>query len=327
MKILFDVTSQSNYHAMPMSLFEELQKGLPKHKLVYVTNNQTQGEIKDADILVCYNLTKENFLKAENLKLIIYATDGMGAKRLFTELINSEVIVTNSRGCRSQAIAEHSIMLILACSRNLPFMMENITTEGWWGSNVANSNYLPGEISGKTIMVLGLGNIGSRIAKIAKKGFGMRVIGVVKHPRERDNADIVIPQDQITNHLPETDIVAITLPETLETEKLFGKIEFDAMKTGTILINVSRGGVIETTELVNALSSGKLAYAGLDVFDKEPLPTEHPLRRCKNVIMTPHASGITPYFWSRFGAIIRKNILNFESGQPLINLVDKSSGY
>lgn len=327
MKILFDVTSQSSYHTMPLSLFEELHKGLPKHELVYATTDRVQNEIGDADILVCYNLTRENFQKAKNLKLIIYATDGMGAKRLFTELINSEVIVTNSRGCRSQAIAEHSIMLILACSRNLPFMMENITTEGWWGSNVANSSHLPGEISGKTIMVLGLGNIGSRIAKIAKKGFGMKVIGVVKHPRERDNADIVINQDQITKHLPDTDIVAITLPETLETEKLFGKKEFDAMKKGTILINVSRGGVIETAELVNALNSGKLAYAGLDVFDKEPLPIDHPLRTCRNVIMTPHASGVTPFFWARFGAIIKKNILNFESGQPLINLVDKSSGY
>ncbi len=327
MKILFDVTSQSAYHTMPVALFEELQKGLPKHKLVYAANDQVQNEIEDTDILVCYSVSKENFLKAKKLKLIIYATDGMGSKRLFQELIDSDIIVTNSRGCRSQAIAEHSIMLILACSRNLPFMMENITTEGWWGSNVANSNYLPGEISGKTIMVLGLGNIGSRIAKIAKKGFGMKVIGVVKHPRERDNTEIVITLDQITKHLPETDIVAITLPETLETEKLFGKKEFDAMREKTILINVSRGGVIETTELVKALNSGKLAYAGLDVFDKEPLPIDHPIRACKNVIMTPHASGITPFFWARFGAIIKKNIQNFESGQPLINIVDKSSGY
>jgi phosphoglycerate dehydrogenase-like enzyme len=327
MKILFDATSSSNYHTMPLSLFEELQKGLSKHNLVYVRNNQVENEIEDTDILVCYNFSKDNFSKAKKLKLVIYATDGMGTKRLFPELINSDIIVTNSRGCRSQAIAEHSVMLILACSRNLPFMMENITTEGWWGSNVANNIYLPGEISGKTIMVLGLGNIGSRIAKIVKKGFGMKVIGVVKHPRELDNADIVIPLEQITKYLPETDIVAITLPETLETEKLFGKKEFEAMKENTILINVSRGGVIETNEIVNALNSGRLAYAGLDVFDEEPLPANHPIRTCKNVIMTPHASGITPYFWARFGAIIKKNIINFESGQPLINLVDKSSGY
>lgn len=176
-------------------------------------------------------------------------------------------------------------------------------------------------------MVLGFGNIGARIAKIAKKGFGMEVIGVVKHLNKRENADKLITLDKIADFLPQTDIIAITLPETQETEKVFAKKEFDTIKEATILINISRGSVIDTTELVRCLKSGKIGYAGLDVFDQEPLPIDHPLRECKNIIMTPHASGITPYFWSRFGAVIKNNIQNLEKGLPLINIVDKSLGY
>jgi len=326
MKIVFDVKTAGSFHSMPEWALSETRKALPAHEIFSVTRDELPSYVENADVIVCYSLPRELFLQAHDLKMLVFAVDGIGPQRLYPELRNSPVPVINSKGCRSQAIAEHAFSLLLACSRKIIPMGKTLTPEGWWGNGVTEG-HPPMEISGKTIGILGLGNIGKRVAKIARNGFGMQVLGMRRGKGSVENVDEVFGPDGLDHILENSDVIVLCLPETENTQCLIGQKEFALMKHGVIIINIARGSLIDTQELVSAIKSGKVAAAGLDVFEKEPLPADSPLRTLPQVVATPHAAGVTPHFWERFIKIIIENVKRLESGEQLLNITDKVLGY
>lgn len=324
MKIVFDLDGIAKYYSFPEQYFQQLKKDFPNHNLCRLSEC---ADINDADVWVCWSIKPETFAQLTNPKLIVYATDGMGKHRLYPEIINSTIKVCNSRGCRSQAIAEHTFMLILACAKKLRKMIESVDKEGWWGLKVVNQERKPFTLEGKTIGILGLGEIGSRVAKIAKNGFGMKVAGLRRIPKPTQNVDQVFGLDGLKSMLSISDIVVVALPDTDETSNLLDDEVISHMKNQAILINVSRGNIISTQSLIRAIENGKISSAGLDVFDTEPLPFDSPLRNIEEIVLTPHAAGSSADFWPCFTQVIAKNIKNLESGDSLFNIVDKFLGY
>jgi phosphoglycerate dehydrogenase-like enzyme len=183
------------------------------------------------------------------------------------------------------------------------------------------------ELNGKTAVIIGVGGIGSQIAQRAH-GFGMKVIGV--DPRDippNNEINRVVPPDQLDSVLPLADVVFISAPHTPKSEGMMGPKEFELMKKGSYFIAVSRGKVYSTGGLVKALDEGRIAGAGLDVVDPEPLPKGHPLWKFKNVVITPHTAGGSDNLASRNDALIKENVRRFATGQVLMNVVNKKEGY
>jgi phosphoglycerate dehydrogenase-like enzyme len=182
------------------------------------------------------------------------------------------------------------------------------------------------ELLEKTLLVIGLGGIGSEIARRAA-AFGMRVVATDPKVWERPPfVDELHKPEAFASLLPRADVVASAVPLTKATRKMIAAKEFAMMKPGVILINVSRGGVVDTDALVAALDNKQVAAAGLDVTDPEPLPKGHPLWS-RNVIITPHSAGQSPGGERRRQQIFCENLRRFAAGETLLNIVDKTVGY
>jgi phosphoglycerate dehydrogenase-like enzyme len=238
---------------------------------------------------------------------------------------NDRIVLTNMRSVHGPAIADHVFAMLLALTRDLPVHLAG-RGEGSWtaeGSGVLT----PIALQGRTLLVVGLGGIGTEIARRGH-GFGMHVIAT---RRGDDPAPDFVeragkPGDLLT-FLPRADVVAIAVPLTSETVHLFGRAEFDAMKRESYLVNVSRGKVVDTAALLGALESGRLAGACLDVTDPEPLPKEHRLWKLPNVVITPHVASVSELTEERRWLLYRENLRRFDAGEPLLNVVDKQAGY
>jgi phosphoglycerate dehydrogenase-like enzyme len=188
-------------------------------------------------------------------------------------------------------------------------------------------HYKPVELHGKTAVVVGVGGIGMQIAQRAK-GFGMTVIGVDPEDIPYNPAlDKVVVPDQIDQVLPGADVVFVAAPLTPASEGMIGERQFSLMKQGSYFVAVSRGRLYKTDALVKALDSKRLAGAGLDVTDPEPLPAGHALWGFPNAIITPHVAGQSDLMPKRRLEIFKENIRRFAEGKPMLNVVDKVKGY
>lgn len=277
------------------------------------------SEIRDAEILLAGKFTKEMYLAAKKLKWVQAIAAGID-RFLFPEFVSSDVILTNARGVHPAQVSDHTLAMILAFSRRLNKFMRHQTERKW--------NRLEcDELQGKVLGITGLGAIGREIARKAKC-FGMKVIAVDRDvalpPSSVDH--LLRPQD-LRTLLRQSDFVVLSIPLTRETEGMIGAQELSAMKTSSILINVSRGGIVQEEALVKALREGKIGGAGLDVFKEEPLPSSSELWDMENVVITPHVAGSTPHYWARVCDIFCENLRRYTSGRPLINLVNKRAGY
>jgi len=234
---------------------------------------------------------------------------------------NDAIVLTNFRGVHGPAIADHAMAMLLTLTRDLG----TYAIPGAHRRPAGESQ--PIALEGRTMLVVGIGGIGTEIAQRAH-GFGMHVIGTrrSKTPGPAFIERVGQPNDMMAM-LPEADVVAIAVPLTPETEGLFDDKTFAAMKPGAYLINIARGKIVETDALLKALKSGKLAGACLDVTDPEPLPVDHPLRSFSNVIVTPHMAGVSEVTKERGTALFRENMRRFGAGEPLLNVVDKKAGY
>ncbi|MEO8081476.1 MAG: D-2-hydroxyacid dehydrogenase [Caldimonas sp.] len=251
---------------------------------------------------------------------------GAGIDRIATaSLLASDVVVTNGSGNHAINISEHVIGLMLAFARQLPALLRAQDARRWQPPEAASLF----ELSGQTLAVIGAGALGRAVGERAA-AFGMRVHGV-----RRTAAGSPLPPgfsamtsiDALDDALRDADHVVITLPLTAETRHLFAAERLAAMKRGAYLYNVGRGAIVEAEALLEALRSGHLAGAGLDVTDPEPLPAESPLWGEPGVIVTAHSSGLTPRSYERYEALLLDNLRRFDGGQALLNVVDKARGY
>jgi phosphoglycerate dehydrogenase-like enzyme len=248
---------------------------------------------------------------------------------LFPELVRSPVVLTNSRGIYDHAMAEYVLGLMLAFAKHLPETLDLQRRREW--------RYRETErLDGRTVVIVGAGSIGREIARLLRAA-GMRVLGVARRARPGTRADGGSSTDQpfervagieeLHTVLPEGDFVVLVLPLTSETRGLFGAEALAKMKRSARLINVGRGPVLDEAALLDAVRSGRIAGAALDVFAGEPLPPDHPLWDVPGVIVSPHMSGDFVGWQAAVSALFVENFQRWLAGRPLLNVVDKERGY
>ena len=241
------------------------------------------------------------------------------------DIAERRLIITNSAKVASETIAEHSIALMLALSRNLHAHHSAQLKSEWWPDNPHTPPAV--SVSGKTMLVLGLGGIGRQVAKRAHD-LGMRVIATRNSSRSGpDYVDYVGLSDEMTKLASEAHVVVNALPLTKSTRGVVNAGFFDAMTDGSYYISVGRGATTDTDALMAALNSGKLNGAGLDVTDPEPLPEDHELWTIPNVMITPHSASESDLSERNTIMLARENLRRYVHGAPLLNLVDLTRGY
>ncbi|HVR30498.1 MAG TPA: D-2-hydroxyacid dehydrogenase [Thermoanaerobaculia bacterium] len=259
---------------------------------------------------------------APRLRWIQTSSAGVESLVRFDRLRDSTVVLTNTRIIQGPEIADHAFALLLNLTRDMKFYNEQMA------KGFERTTRLPLiELEGKTALVIGLGGIGTQIAQRAA-AFGMRVVAIDPKdiPLHRD-VEYVGRPDELDALLPQADVVFSSVPLTPESRGMLGAEQLALMKDGVYLINVSRGGIVDTEALTAALASGKVRAAGLDVTEPEPLPADHPLWSMPNVTITPHIATASDQVEERRRELFRDNVERFVAGRPLRNVVDKTKGY
>jgi phosphoglycerate dehydrogenase-like enzyme len=214
------------------------------------------------------------------------------------------VTVTNTPGVSAVSIAEHSLMLMLAVARRVVTIHQGVVAGEWpRGQSI--------QLQGKTLGVIGLGAIGRQFARLGQ-GIGMKVIAWTMHPNPALGFELV----ELDELFRTSDVVSMHLRLSPETTGFISRAQFEMMKTGVILVNTARGPIIDEAALIEALQTRRIAGAGLDVFDVEPLPPRHPLTKFDNVVLTPHCAGVTPEVLEAGLALAIENVESFLSGSP-----------
>ena len=284
------------------------------------TEQEAIREISDSDAFFG-TITPAVLAAAQNLQWIQTPMAGL-ERYFFPALIEHQVIVTNMRGIFHDMIPDHVLAYILCFARDLHTAIRR-QLKRTWAPRDLRVVHLPDA----TLGIVGLGGIGYGVAQRAAP-HGMRIIAVDPRREEKppELAELWRPE-KLDNLLAESDFVAVCAPETPETRGLFDASRFSKMKRTAFFINVGRGRVVRLEPLVDALRSGQIAGAALDVFEQEPLPADHPLWGMDNVIITPHTAGVSAHEEDRRLGLLAENLKRFQAGQPLLNQVNKSAGY
>ncbi|HTQ59313.1 MAG TPA: D-2-hydroxyacid dehydrogenase [Candidatus Solibacter sp.] len=294
-----------------------------------VVGNSPEEFAKDAaSASVLFNwsgslaLFKQVFEMCPNLLWVHSRSVGL-ERTLFPELVESAVPLTNGVGVFSASLGEFALGAILYFAKDFRRMIRNQMRGAWESFDVF-------PVAGQTVGIIGYGDIGRAIATRVH-AMGMTVLAVKRHASTLDGKDplvegIYTPENRL-EMLPRCDYVVVAAPLTSETRGMIGASEFAAMKRTAVVINVGRGPVIDETAMVNALSSGQIKGAGLDVFDHEPLPAGHPFYKVENVLLSPHCADHTPDWLDNAMLFFIEQYERFRKGEPLRNMVDKKLGY
>jgi phosphoglycerate dehydrogenase-like enzyme len=225
-------------------------------------------------------------------------------------------------------VAEHVIALVFALAKKIPQAVRLQQRRVWGQELMWNDGPKPRELAGATLGLIGLGSIGGEVAGRAS-ALGMRVIGVREHA-EREKPpwiDEIFSSDRLDQMLPHCDYVVLAAPLTPATRGLMNAQRLRAMKPDSYLINVGRGPLIDAAALVEALRERRIAGAGLDVFEQEPLPEDSPLWNLDHLLITPHTAALTEKLWQRHYHLFSQNLRRHVEGEPLLFVVDKQKGY
>jgi D-3-phosphoglycerate dehydrogenase len=269
------------------------------------------SRIRDADIVIVgrYGFSEKAFIAARNLKMVsVWQTgyDNIDIKAA-TE---KDVIVSNVHDYAFDSVAEMVFALILNLERKV-----HLADVGLRNGNFDWRNYIGNQIMGKTIGVVGIGSIGTRVIQIAH-GFNMNVIAYAHHPNDKAANNLGVTFVDLETLLKESDIISLHVPLTPATEKMIGTRELARMKKSAILINTARGKVIDEDALIKALREKQIGGAGLDVFEREPLPLNSPLLEFENVALTPHVAFLSHESLEECTHICVQNVEKFVEGKP-----------
>lgn len=253
---------------------------------------------------------------ASQLRWVQFLSAGFESAEFYG--IPQGAVFTNAGEAWSPAVAEHGMALLLGLSRCLPEALGNQQAGKWSRQFFLRMRAL----SGLTMAIVGFGSIGRETA-IRARPFGMRIIGVNRSGRAHELADAMFPVERLDEALAEADVVLIALPQTTDTEKLFDADRLNRCKPGTLLINVARGSIVDSAALEEALRSGHLGGAGIDVTDPEPLPDGHSLWSAPNLIISPHVAGApNQRFRDNLAQIVRANAEAVLAGERAPTQVD-----
>ena len=284
--------------------------------------------LPEADVVVAAALSDDELARGGRVRWLSSVAAGLD-EIVTPALLARGVAITNASGVHGPNIAEHVLAMILMFTRGMPRLLRAQLARRW-DRDLKSRSDGPGELTGKTLLIVGLGRIGEAIAARARP-FGVRIVALKHDASSRHDASVAVdellPMDALDEALGRADHVCITVPLTRDTRHLMNAPRLARLRAGAFIYNVSRGAVIDEAALVEALRAGKLAGAGLDVFEEEPLPATSPLWDLENVIVTPHVSGATPLYYQRTAAIFADNLERFLSGRPLANRFDPARGY
>jgi phosphoglycerate dehydrogenase-like enzyme len=301
-----------------------LQQAAPSAKLIDISA-ATPREIAaaDATIGVC---SAQVLAQAKQLQWIQWPAAGV--ERCVQQPLMRErhLLLTNLQRTMGPSMAEHVLGMMLVLSRHLDYFLKEQQQAHWRNDDTPQSPQLA-DLEGKTVLVVGLGGIGTEVARRAH-AFGMRVIATRASGRSGpDYVSYVGLPDELLKLAKEADFVVNCAPLTPQTTGIFNREFFASVKPGAYFISVGRGRSTVTADLIAALASGKLAGAGLDVFDPEPLPADSPLWHLPNLIITPHVSADTPLAEGQRTAVLRENLRRYVAGEPMLSVVDVERGY
>jgi len=273
------------------------------------------------------------------VQLHMAGPDSLHEHPIYTD---TTVPLTTTSGVHAATIAEYAITVLLALAHRVPRMVEWKARGGWPPDEQRWPLFVPTEVRGATLGLIGYGSIGRELARIAKTAFAMTVLTSKRDPSQRrdpgycrpgtGDPDGVLPDgwfgpDGLHELLARSDVVVMCAPLTPETRRLFDAKAFGAMKPSAYFINVGRGGSVDETALVQALADGRIAGAAIDVFAQEPPPKGHPLYALDNVIVSPHVSGFLPTYDDHCTDLFTENLRRHLTGAPLLNVVNRSLGY
>lgn len=298
---------------------EDLKKKAPDYKII-----QDIQEAKPEEVEIILGWSNELLPLVEDEKSIVkwvqfaYA----GVNQLPLDLfLEKGILLTNGSGIHAHSVSETVLGLLLGMTRHIVPAAINQKNEVWDGP--ANLY----ELSGKTMLIVGIGRIGVQLAKVAQ-ALNMRTIGINRSGKKAEFMDEQYLHSELADVLHKADVVVNILPLTKETKHLYDEALFNNMKDGVIFINVGRGESVKTEDLLVALDNEKIKFAGLDVFEQEPLPKEHPLWHREDVIMTPHIGGNLENYPKHIYPLFLENFLAFSNNEEIPrNLIELANGY
>lgn len=295
-------------------------------ELRFATGEKVGEQVTDAEIVCCGNLSPAHIDKAEALRWISFWSAGLDGK-VTPQLAERNLLLTTASGVHGANIAEHVMGWMLVFTRAMHYHLRGQLAGEWrrdsWSTGA-------GELTGQTLGIVGLGHIGEGLAFRAR-AFGMRVIATKRNPETRFDpsilVDAVYPPSELRRLLSESDHVCVTVPYAPSNHHLLNAEMLSAMKPTAYLYNIGRGKVIDEVALIEALREGRIAGAGLDVFEQEPLPSESPLWAMPNVLISPHVAGVTPHYFKRAAQLLAENLHRYLNQERLSNLYDPAKGY
>jgi phosphoglycerate dehydrogenase-like enzyme len=324
------------------ALVEEIQQ--VSKKLSITVQPVKQGDEIPAEVwenvevlFTMYALPREEL--APDLKWVQFFLAGIDKVIDEPVLHRDGIRATTMSGANAPQVAEHVLTMMLALGHNLPDFFVRQSRIEWMTDK--GDNYQPLELRGSTIGIVGYGSLGRQIARLASS-FNATVLATkreVMDPEDKGyfledtgdpHGDIftrLYPPQALRSMFKECDFIVVTVPLTEETRGMIGAEQLAALKPSAYLIDVSRGGVVDHKALVEALQENRLAGAALDVFEEEPLPTDHPLWAMPNVIITPHIAGFSTQYLPRANALFIENLKRFLTDEPLLNQIDLEKGY
>ncbi len=353
LKLLIVIYHQFELWRAPEWFAERIQTEFPNIEVVRLDDyKRVDREILDTDILMSWSITPEQVRAAKKLRWI-HSPAAAVHRLMIPQLIESDITVTSARGVHGPVVAEHVMALVLALAKRLPSAMRYQAEKKWAQTLLWNERPRPREIAGATLGLVGVGSIGSEVARLAS-AMGMRVIAVrqnltTKDTKEHEGRQHLttgeteehggkqkVPRLGLTSSLEMTNIEAIlsqadyvvlAAPVTPQTRGMINAQRLAAMKPDAYLINVARGALIDEPALLSALREGRIGGAALDVFEEEPLPAESPFWEMENVLITPHSAALTDRLWDRHFDLLSNNLRRFMAGEALLGVVDKTRGY
>ena len=341
-KLVVDLRSRTPAFRIPDAAAAALAGAAPRDWTVHVVEADTDSagdgskhpseesirEIADAEVYIGWGMPPLLWQAAKRLRWMHTASAGV-ASLLFPEMLAGNVVLTNSAGIYGEPIAEHVLAGVLFLLKSFDVAGE-LQRRGEWNSKVFGTDAAPvREVSECRVLVVGAGGIGTAVAR-KFTALGATVTGTRRNPARGTPSGFarVAAAAALDAELPAADVLVLAAPLTPETRTLLTADRLALLPRGAIVANIGRGALIDEVALVQALRSGHLRGAALDVFAREPLASDSPLWHLPQVLHTPHVAGVSPrQFWDRLSELFLDNWTLYRAGKPLRNLVDKQAGY
>lgn len=340
--LVLDLAATSRNWALPPDAEEAIRSAAPSSWRIHTVHAPTSSDgdgaptpsaealnaIAGAEIYFGFGITRPLFLAARRLRWVHSAAAGVRGA-LFPEMIASPVVLTNSAGIHAIPIAETVVGGLLYLVRGLDMAVEQQQKGRWDKTRFVATDSVLRELGDCRVLIVGTGGIGSEVARRVA-AFGARCIGVRRQPARGapPGFDRVVGPDAIDDELPHADVIVLAAPLTEATSGVLDAARIGRLKAGAMVVNVARGALLDEDALAEAVASGRIRGAVLDVFREEPLAADSPLWQLRSVLIIPHVSPVSPgRFWPRQLELFLGNWRRYLDGEPMRNVVDKNAGY